>query len=193
MVRLAFMKIKNLLFIPAAIMVTLASCGGGDIDVSSPDAANFSSGQVKIDGKWEDVTLYKHEPFSGKTVEYKGQNIHETEEYVSGKKHGESCDYDYMGRLTRLVTYEKGEQTGPCEGYYEEKNELEKMSDEDLPLQYEGNFTDGERTGKWVFYKPDGEVLETVEEIESLKDEKKYKLRERIYKLEEKFSKSRKK
>jgi len=36
-------------------------------------------------------------------------------------------------------------------------------------------------------------VLETVEDIESLKDEKKYKLRERIYKLEEQFSKSRKK
>jgi len=190
---LAFMKIKNLLFIPAAMMVTLVSCGGGDIDVSSPEAANFSSGQVKIDGKWEDVTLYKHEPFSGKTVEYEGQNIHETEEYVDGKKHGESCDYDYMGRLTRLVTYEKGEKTGPCEGYYTETNDVEAMTDEDLPLQYEGNYTDGERTGKWVYYKSDGEVLEEVEDIEKLKDEKRYKINERIDKERERFRKSREK
>ena len=191
MVRLPFMKIKNLLFIPAAMMVTLASCGGGEIDVTSSEELNFSNGELK--GVKGDVLFYKHEPFTGKTVKYRGENLRESIEYVDGKKHGESCDYDYMGRLTKLVTYKEGERSGSCEGHYAETSDLEEMTDEDLPISYEGNYTDGEATGKWVFYKPDGEVLETVEDIESLKDEKEYKLRERLNKLEEKFRKSRKK
>ena len=193
MVRLAFMKIKNLLFIPAAMMVTLASCGGGEIDLTSTEALNFEF-EARVKGRSEkEILMYKHEPFTGKTVEYKGQNLHESIEYVDGIKHGESCDYDYMGRLTKLVTYKEGERSGPCEGHYTETSDLEEMTDEDLPISYEGTYTDGEATGKWVFYKPDGEVLETVEDIESLKDEKEYKLRQRLNKLEEKFRKSRKK
>ena len=84
MVRLAFMKIKNLLFIPAAMMVTLASCGGGEIDVTSSEKLNFSKGELK--GEKGDVLFYKHEPFTGKTVEYRGQNIDKTEEWVDGKR-----------------------------------------------------------------------------------------------------------
>jgi len=180
------MKDIKLLVIPTLFSLVFISCGNGnEIDFTSSERLNFE--EVKKDKK--KFMYYKHKPFTGKVVKYEGEFVEESIEAVDGLKDGESCKFDSKGRLYELVTYTAGEKTGPCEMYYRENRDEDEMTDEDLPIMFEGNYTDGDRTGKWVAYKPDGTVLKEIEDIEKLKDEEKYKIMDKVQELAEKYRK----
>ena len=89
-----------------------------------------------------------------KSVEYHpNHNIFIEGGYKNGKREGEWKSWYDNGILWSVGNFNEGIQVGKTMTYYENGN-----------LRYSGMYDkDGKRTGKWMFYDENNNLLETIE------------------------------
>jgi antitoxin component YwqK of YwqJK toxin-antitoxin module len=109
------------------------------------------------DGTPQKVSFYKTEKGYNilvKSIEYhSNQSIFIEGGYKNGKREGEWKSWYDNGTLWSVGTFKQDVQVGQTLTYYENGN-----------LRYSGNYDEkGNRTGKWLFYDENNNLLETIE------------------------------
>jgi antitoxin component YwqK of YwqJK toxin-antitoxin module len=122
------------------------------------EAGNYKvSGSVGYrDGRWiyyigstTIIRNYKDGELNGKEVAKLGNNLWAEENYVDGKRNGESFGYYYDGQVAFKRNYKDGKVNGKWIIYYENGMIHEKR-----------NSVDGKPDGKWVVYHENGDILD---------------------------------
>jgi hypothetical protein len=136
---------KHLNFIFSVLIVLLIAC---EKEPEKMVLESWSLNQPKLVGYFLDA--------DGVRMKVKEEKFYTdgTREYVgtfdeAGQRHGEWRYFYDSGQLWSLGEYNHGLKEGKKEVYWP-----------DGTKRYEGQFTGDEKSGSWVFYNPDGTVLQ---------------------------------
>ncbi len=136
---------KNALIFFPILLLMLASCEPKPERVVESE---WSTEQPKLVSFFIEVDDVKFK--QGEEKYYENGKLEYTGTYdPAGERHGDWKYYYSNGNLWSTGSYEHGIKTGVKQVYWPEGK-----------LRYEGNFTDDQKSGHWIFYDMEGNIIE---------------------------------
>lgn len=171
------MNKKKLILIPTAALLLTVACGAKTQHFSATDGSVTAT--LKPSGRWTITDSLGHEPVPDydsmrvtevgddghpmTVIYYRGKEQHIRQYYTNMQLRCQGMSVDGLSEGRWIFYHSNGNVQSECTFLHGRENGPYRVMRENGAPYYIGQYTDGQPTGVWEIYDPDGNLVGTKE------------------------------